>query len=40
MKRAMQQEVPLIYLYGIVVGEYLPIWPVDGVGPDAAALSC
>ncbi|MFO7904510.1 MAG: hypothetical protein R6U98_17740, partial [Pirellulaceae bacterium] len=28
MKRTMQREAPLIYLFGIVPGEYLPIWPV------------
>mgnify|MGYP006303029059 CR=1 FL=1 len=39
MKRAAQRKVPLIYLFGIVPGEYLPIWPVYVVGFDDDALT-
>lgn len=39
MKLAAQREVPLIYLFGIVPGEYLPIWPVHVVGADDASLT-
>jgi len=39
MKLAARRKVPLIYLYGIVPGEYLPIWPVYVVGHDDAALT-
>lgn len=28
LRAAMRQKVPLIYLFGIMVGRYLPIWPV------------
>jgi putative restriction endonuclease len=39
MKLAAQREVPLIYLFGIVPGEYLPIWPVYVVGADDSSLT-
>lgn len=39
MRRAMQESRPLIYLYGIVPGTYLPIWPVYIVGDDNAGLT-
>lgn len=39
MKLAAQRQVPLIYLFGIVPGEYLPIWPVHVVGADDATLT-
>jgi len=39
LRRAMQQQVPLIYLYGVVPGEYLPSWPVFVVADDPAALA-
>jgi putative restriction endonuclease len=28
MRLAMRRRVPLVYLYGIVPGEYMPVWPV------------
>ena len=39
LRRAMQRGTPLIYLYGIVPSEYMPIWPVFIVGDDPATLS-
>jgi putative restriction endonuclease len=39
MRLAMRRQVPLVYLFGIVKGEYLPIWPVYIVGDDPAALT-
>jgi putative restriction endonuclease len=39
MKLAAQRNAPLIYLFGIVPGEYLPIWPVYIVGHDDLALT-
>ncbi len=35
---AMQRQAPLIYLYGVVPGQYLPVWPVYVVRDDPAAL--
>lgn len=34
LRRAKEQSAPLVYLYGIVRGRYLPIWPVFVVGED------
>jgi len=28
LRLAMQRQTPLIYLYGLVPGRYLPVWPV------------
>jgi putative restriction endonuclease len=39
LRRAMQSETPLIYLYGIIPGYYMPVWPVFIVGDDPARLS-
>lgn len=38
LRLAMQRRVPLVYLYGVVKGEYLPIWPVYIVGDDRERL--
>mgnify|MGYP001417667463 CR=1 FL=1 len=34
LRRAMQRQAPLVYLFGIVRGRYLPIWPVFVVDED------
>lgn len=34
LRIAMRQQVPLIYLYGVVPGQYMPVWPVFIVGDD------
>jgi putative restriction endonuclease len=39
LRRAMQSQTPLVYLYGIVPGYYMPVWPVFVVGDDPASLS-
>jgi len=39
LRRAMERRIPLIYLYGIVPGQYMPIWPVYIVEDDPKALS-
>jgi putative restriction endonuclease len=39
LRRAMQRETPLVYLYGLVPGRYLPVWPVYIVGDDPQALA-
>src|SRR5690606_4622534 len=36
MRLARERKAPLIYLFGIVPGEYLPVWPVFVVGDDVA----
>jgi putative restriction endonuclease len=38
---AGQRQVPLIYFFGLVPGEYLAVWPVfiTGDDPDALALT-
>jgi putative restriction endonuclease len=28
LRRAMQQQVPLVYLFGVIEGQYLPVYPV------------
>jgi putative restriction endonuclease len=38
LRVAMQRRLPLVYLFGIVEGKYLPVWPVFIVGDDARAL--
>jgi putative restriction endonuclease len=35
----MAQQLPLVYLHGIVPGKYLALWPVYVVGDDSAALT-
>jgi putative restriction endonuclease len=39
LRTAMQKHVPLIYLFGVAKGSYLPAWPVFIVGDDSAALA-
>ena len=39
LRLAMQRRVPLIYLFGVVKGEYMPVWPVFIVGDDPSALT-
>jgi len=39
LRLAMQRRVPLIYLYGVVKDEYMPVWPVFIVGDDPSALT-
>jgi putative restriction endonuclease len=39
LRRAMQQQLPLVYFYGVVRGLYLAAWPVFVVGDAPAALS-
>lgn len=39
LRLAMQRRVPLIYLFGVVTGEYMPVWPVFIVGDDPPALT-
>lgn len=38
LRLAMQRRVPLIYLFGVVTGQYLPVWPVYIVADDATRL--
>jgi putative restriction endonuclease len=38
LRLAMERQAPLVYLYGVVAGEYLPMWPVYVVGDDPAEL--
>ncbi|HEX7277808.1 MAG TPA: HNH endonuclease [Acidimicrobiales bacterium] len=39
LRRAMERQLPLVYLYGTAPGWYRPEWPVFVVGDDPAALS-
>jgi putative restriction endonuclease len=39
LRLAMARRVPLVYLFGLVPGEYQPVWPVFIVGDDPASLS-
>lgn len=38
LRLAMKTRAPLVYLYGVVKGEYLPVWPVYIVGEDRERL--
>ena len=38
LRLAMQRRAPLVYLYGLVPGRYLPCWPVYIVGDDPSNL--
>jgi putative restriction endonuclease len=38
LRLAMQRQAPLIYLYGVVKGRYMPSWPVYVVGDDPRGL--
>jgi putative restriction endonuclease len=39
LRRAMEDGIPLVYLYGIVPGEYSPVWPVYVIGDDPRHLT-
>ena len=39
LRRAMAEKAPLIYLYGLVPSQYLPVWPVYIVGDDPSKLT-
>lgn len=39
LRLALQRKVPLVYLYGLVPGEYLAVWPAFIVGDDPQTLS-
>lgn len=39
MRRAMAAGKPLIYLFGVVPGQYLPVWPVYIVGDSPSNLT-
>lgn len=39
LRELMRRKVPLIYLFGLVKGRYLPVWPVLIIGDDPAALT-
>lgn len=38
LREAMHRRIPLIYLFGLIPGRYLPIWPVFVVGDDPQGL--
>ncbi len=38
LRTAMYRRVPLIYLFGTVPGQYMPVWPVYIVGDDEKSL--
>ena len=39
LRLAMERRVPLIYLFGVVKGEYMPVWPVFIVDDDPSVLT-
>lgn len=39
LRTAMRERVPLVYLFGIAEGLYVPAWPVFVVGDDPGALT-
>lgn len=39
LRLAMQRRAPLVYLFGVAKGEYMPVWPVFIVGDDPPALT-
>lgn len=39
LREAMRLRTPLVYLFGVTKGSYLPTWPVYVVGDNPAALS-
>ena len=39
LRLAMRRGVPLIYLFGVVRGEYMPVWPVFIIRDDPASLT-
>ncbi len=36
LRRAMERQIPLVYLHGLVPGQYLAVWPVYVVADDPA----
>jgi len=38
LRLAMQRQAPLVYLYGVVPGRYMPCWPAYVVGDDPRGL--
>jgi putative restriction endonuclease len=38
LRLAMNRQTPLIYLFGVVKGEYMPVWPVYVQGDNPEAL--
>ena len=38
LREAMRRRVPLVYLFGLLAGRYLPVWPVYVVGDDPGGL--
>ncbi len=39
LRAAMERKLPLIYLYGIVPGHYMPVWPIYIVGDNPRTLT-
>ncbi|MCB4756520.1 MAG: HNH endonuclease [Elusimicrobia bacterium] len=39
LRSAMINHIPLVYLFGVVPGKYLPVWPVYIIGDDPAKLT-
>ena len=39
LRKCQEKGLPLIYLFGVIPGEYLPVWPAFIVGDDAAHLT-
>lgn len=39
LREAWRRRTPLIYLFGLIAGRYLPVWPVFVVGDDPVNLS-
>ena len=39
LRLTMQRRIPIIYLYGIVPGQYMPVWPVYIASDDPATLT-
>jgi putative restriction endonuclease len=39
LTRALSERVPLVYLYGVMPGRYLPVWPVYVVRADRSSLT-
>ena len=39
LRRAMQRRAPLVYLFGVIEGQYLPVYPVYIVGDDRHGLT-
>jgi putative restriction endonuclease len=39
LRKAMHQNLPLVYFYGLVPGQYLAVWPVYIIGDNISALT-